>query len=156
VPHESTLLYKDHVWYNNFTGMIFVSYLTDFSYFSLERNCRKSLNNVRTGQKWTIWKGCRSFQLFFIDFQLFYFLTRNFHGFIAAKEVYDYSVNFTHYCTKFSHGFPHSEDSVENSKVVSGNYPPLFECMHYLHNLNRFDHFFGEITIKTSDRIHQI
>jgi len=31
--------------------MIFVSYLTDFSYFPLERNCRKLLDTVRTGQK---------------------------------------------------------------------------------------------------------
>jgi len=25
--------------------------------FLLKRNCRKLLNTVRTGQKWTIWKG---------------------------------------------------------------------------------------------------
>jgi hypothetical protein len=51
--------------------MIFVSYLTDNSYFPLQRNCRKLLDTVRTGQKWTIWKG-----VFFIDFQLSYILTR--------------------------------------------------------------------------------
>ena len=68
-----------------FRDEFFFSYLTDFSYFPLERNCRKLLNTVRTGQKWTqseqITNGpferwCRWLQLFFIDFQLFYFLTR--------------------------------------------------------------------------------
>ena len=33
------------------------------------------LNTVRTGKKLIIWRWCRWFQLFFIDFQLFYFLT---------------------------------------------------------------------------------
>jgi hypothetical protein len=29
------------------TGMIFFSYLTDFSYFPLERNCRKLLDTIK-------------------------------------------------------------------------------------------------------------
>ena len=33
------------------SGMIFVSYLTDFCYFPLERNGRKLLDTVRTGNK---------------------------------------------------------------------------------------------------------
>ena len=89
----------------------------------------------------------------------FYVSTANF--FLLHCDEWDRVValprhKFVTGATLLQLGFPHSEDSVENSKVVSGNYPPLFEGMHYLHNLNRFDHFFGEITIKTSDRIHQI
>jgi len=38
------------------SGMIFASYLTDFSYFPLQRNCRKFLDTARTSQKWTILK----------------------------------------------------------------------------------------------------
>jgi hypothetical protein len=30
---------------------VFFSYLTDFSYLILERNCRMLLNTVKTGQK---------------------------------------------------------------------------------------------------------
>ena len=36
-----------------YSGMIFFSYLTDFSYLPLERNCRKLVNTVRTDHKWT-------------------------------------------------------------------------------------------------------
>ena len=32
----------------------FVSYLTDFSYFPLERNCQKLLDTVIAGQQYTI------------------------------------------------------------------------------------------------------
>ena len=68
------------------TGVIFVSYLTWFQPFSSavklpkiagHSQNRSRMDTVRTGQEWTIWKeGCRWFQLFFIDFHLFYFLTR--------------------------------------------------------------------------------
>ena len=54
--------------------MIFVSYLTDFSYFLLIKIFRKLHDMVRTDKKNDIESGCRWFQLFFIDFQLFNFL----------------------------------------------------------------------------------
>ena len=41
----------------------FFSYLTDFSYFPLKRNCRKMEDTFRTFEM-----ECRWFQLFFIDF----------------------------------------------------------------------------------------
>jgi hypothetical protein len=44
-------------------GMIFFSYLTDFSYFSVKMKFRKLQDTVRTGQKWHFWNGCRLFQL---------------------------------------------------------------------------------------------
>jgi hypothetical protein len=56
------------------SGMIFVSYLTDFSYFPLSEiaeSCRTQSEQVKN-----VKRGCRWFQLFFIDFQLFYFLAR--------------------------------------------------------------------------------
>ena len=44
-------------------GMIFFSYLTDFSYFSVKMKFRNLQDTVRTGQKWHFWNGCRLFQL---------------------------------------------------------------------------------------------
>ena len=41
----------------NITGMIYFSYLTDFSYFPMEIVFRKLLDTVRTGQNWPVWKG---------------------------------------------------------------------------------------------------
>jgi hypothetical protein len=38
-------------------GMIFFSYLTDFSYFSVRKKFRKLQDTVRTGQKLTFFKG---------------------------------------------------------------------------------------------------
>ena len=55
------------------TGMIFVSYLTDFSYVPLERNCRKLLHTVRTGQKWTISKGVQTVSAIFHWFSVICF-----------------------------------------------------------------------------------
>ena len=54
-------------------GMIFFRYLTDFSYFPLERNYRKLLVTVRTCQNGPFERGCTWFQLLFLDFRLFYF-----------------------------------------------------------------------------------
>ena len=34
--------------------MTCATYVTDFSYFPLERNCRKLLDTVRTGKKWGV------------------------------------------------------------------------------------------------------
>jgi hypothetical protein len=60
-----------------FAGMIFFSYLTDFSIFLYKKNIRKLPDTVRTGKKKYLFeRGCRWFILFFIDFQLFHFLTR--------------------------------------------------------------------------------
>ena len=47
----------------------------DFRYFPMEINCCKLLDTLGTIMD-HLKRGCRSFQLFFIDFQLFYFLTR--------------------------------------------------------------------------------
>ena len=51
------------------------SYLNDFSYFPLKQKFWKLQDTVGKDLKWPFWKGRRWFQLFFIDFQLFYFLT---------------------------------------------------------------------------------
>jgi hypothetical protein len=51
----------------------FFSYLTNFSYFPLNffpKNYRMYSDQVKN---WPLKRGCRCFQLFFIDFQLFYF-----------------------------------------------------------------------------------
>ena len=45
--------------------------LTDFRYFSLIKKNLKIARHSQNSLKWTLWKGCRWFQLFFIDFQLF-------------------------------------------------------------------------------------
>ena len=55
------------------SGMIFSSYITDFSYFP--RNCRKLLDTVRRGQNGPFERGCRWFQLFSV---ILYILTRNY------------------------------------------------------------------------------
>jgi hypothetical protein len=36
--------------------MIFLRYLTDFSYFPMEKKFQKLQNMVRSGQKWLFWK----------------------------------------------------------------------------------------------------
>ena len=51
--------------------MIYFSYLTDFSHFPLKIVTQSE--QVKNG---LFERGCRLFQLFFIDFQLCYFLTR--------------------------------------------------------------------------------
>jgi len=73
-------LYNSHICKkrtcNPNTGMIFFSYLTDFSYFCLNKkskSCRTWSEQVKND---LFERGCRWFQLFFNDFQLFYFLTR--------------------------------------------------------------------------------
>ena len=63
-------------WIGTYTGMIFFTYLTDFNYFPLKKifeSCRTWSEQVKNGP---FGRGCRLFQLFFIDFQIFYFLTR--------------------------------------------------------------------------------
>ena len=88
------------------SGMIFFSYLTDFSYFPLEKNCWKLPDTVKTGQ-WTqseqvnghsqnrsFKRGCRWLQLFFIDFQLFYFLT------IIIPETCSWIINIWWYVSE--------------------------------------------------------
>jgi hypothetical protein len=47
-------------------------------------------DTIRTGGNDHFERGCRWFQLFFIDFQLFYFLTR----IIPAFKTYDVKMNF--------------------------------------------------------------
>ena len=72
-PFSSFLLLKFH------TGVIFSpSYSTDFSFILVERNCRKLLDTAsqNRSKSRSFERGCRWFQLFYIDFQLFYFLTR--------------------------------------------------------------------------------
>jgi hypothetical protein len=64
--------------------MILFSYLTDFSYFPLERNCQKLLDTVQVKKNGPFERGCRWFKLFFIDFQLFYFLIRIIPGLIKV------------------------------------------------------------------------
>ena len=58
--------------------MIFVSYLTDFSYFPLiffhSQSCRTQSEQVKN---LLFERGCRWFQLFFIYFHLFYFFGQN-------------------------------------------------------------------------------
>ena len=66
----------------------FLSYLTDFSHFILERNCRKLLDTVRTGQNGPFERGCRWFQIFFMGFQLFYFLTRIIPDSVNHLEIF--------------------------------------------------------------------
>ena len=58
--------------------MIFVSYLTAFSYFALREIAENSWTqseHVKNGLP-VLKRGCRWFQLFFIHCQLFYYLTR--------------------------------------------------------------------------------
>jgi len=67
-------------WIDEFRDDFFSSYLTGFSYFPLNSPPppppRKLQDTVRSGQTGPFKRGCRCFQLCFIDFQLFYFLFR--------------------------------------------------------------------------------
>ena len=56
--------------------MILFNYSTDFSYFPLKTVSRRLLDTVRTGKNDHFERGCKWFQLFFIDFSYFIFLTR--------------------------------------------------------------------------------
>ena len=55
------------------SGFIFFSYLTDFSYFSVNFFLRKLQDTIRTDQIWPFWRGCRCFQLFSLIFRYFIF-----------------------------------------------------------------------------------
>ena len=63
-------------------------YLTDFILFPLTKIFRMLQDTVRIVQKGTFLKGgVRWLQLFFIDFQLFYFLIRTIPEYELAKRM---------------------------------------------------------------------
>ena len=65
--------------------MIFFSYWTDFSYFHLKVVLQNLQNMINKGVNGDLLKvGALLFQVFFIDFYLFYFLS----GFIPEIYVY--------------------------------------------------------------------
>jgi hypothetical protein len=69
------------------SGMFF-SVILLISAIFLGREIAESCWAVRTGQNGPFERECRLFQLFFIDFQLFYFLTR----IIPVQYIYMYQV----------------------------------------------------------------
>lgn len=68
---------------NFFQGWFFVSYLIDFSYFLLDRNCQKITGHSQNRSKMDHFK---VFQPFLNVFQLFYFLAR-------INPVFSYKVH---------------------------------------------------------------
>jgi len=59
------------------TVILTFSFLTDFSYFPLKNKLPNVAGHCQNRSKMEVFKGgCRRFQLFFIYFQLFYFLAR--------------------------------------------------------------------------------
>ena len=59
-----------------YTWLIFVSYLTDFIYFAQREIVESFWTQSEQVKNRPFERGCRWFQLFFIDFQLNYFITR--------------------------------------------------------------------------------
>jgi hypothetical protein len=73
VPIATKIIKSKHCIYS-LTGIIIVSYLTDFS---SEKYIPKVAGQGQNRSKMEVLKrGCRWFQLLFIDFQSFYFLAR--------------------------------------------------------------------------------
>jgi hypothetical protein len=74
-----------------YRGVIFFSYLTDFRFFlwrEIAEICWTQSEQVKNGP---FGRGCLWFQLFFIDFQLFYFLARIIPDILCNDGILGYS-----------------------------------------------------------------